>query len=74
MSIGVDLSGTKIETALPDEAGTVLFRRSIKTRQRDYLATVAAIAEPVERADSEVGCDASGVRGAARLWPGEGAA
>lgn len=59
MRIGVDLGGSKIEVALLDEAGTVRFRRRIKTPQQDYAATVAAIAGLAERADSEAGGGAS---------------
>lgn len=69
MRIGVDLGGSKIEAALPDEAGTVRFRHAIPAPRRDCLAMAAAVAGLVEQADSQAG----GVRGAAWLRQGEDA-
>jgi len=57
MRIGIDLGGTKIEIALLDKAGTVRFRRRIAAPQQDYAATVAAVSELVELADSQAGVE-----------------
>ena len=53
MHIGVDLGGTKIETALLDKAGTVRFRYRVAAPQQNYNATVAAVTALVKQADSK---------------------
>lgn len=55
MRIGIDLGGTKIETALLDSAGAVRFRQRTAAPRDDYGATIAAIAGLVAEADSQAG-------------------
>ncbi len=54
-SIGVDLGGTKIEALLLDGDGRERWRERIATPQRDYRATLAAVAALVLRAERETG-------------------
>ena len=44
VSLGIDLGGTKVEAALLDDAGTVLWKQRLPTPAGDYRATVRAIA------------------------------
>ena len=53
--LGVDLGGTKIEVAVLDASGGFLLRRRRATPQRDYAATIEAIATLVEQADAALG-------------------
>ena len=55
MRIGIDLGGSKIEIIACAASGVELLRRRTATPQGDYAATVAAIAELVRRAESELG-------------------
>lgn len=55
MQIGVDFGGTKIEVALLDETGTIRFRHRIATPREDYAATITAIKDLVELAESQAG-------------------
>ena len=50
MLLGVDLGGTKIEAALLDTNGNVVFRERAPTPQGDYRETLHCIAELVDRA------------------------
>jgi len=52
--IGIDLGGTKIEGLALNEAGGELARLRIATPQRDYWATVRAIAGMVEQLERRV--------------------
>ncbi len=58
--IGVDLGGTKIECAVLDPAGAVVWRERVPTPQGDYAATVEAVARLVRGARSHAR-DAPGV-------------
>ena len=49
-ALGIDLGGTKIEAALLDAAGTVLWTQRLRTPAGDYAATVRAIAALVAAA------------------------
>jgi fructokinase len=53
--IGIDLGGTKIEGVVLDGESTVLARERVATPQRDYGATVAAVATLVARLQADVG-------------------
>jgi fructokinase len=55
MRIGIDLGGTKIEILALAEDGRVRLRRRVATPQGDYAGTVAAVADLVARAESELG-------------------
>ena len=55
LRIGIDLGGTKIELAALDASGAVRLRRRVATPAGDYDATVAAVGELVEAAESELG-------------------
>ena len=57
--IGVDVGGTKIELAALDTAGAVLLRRRAATPVLDYEATVDAVGEIVEAAESSLGVRAT---------------
>lgn len=54
LRIGIDLGGTKIELLALDGQGNELLRRRRPTPQGEYQATVAAIGEMVEAAESEL--------------------
>jgi fructokinase len=56
--IGVDLGGTKIEAIALDPAGIEIFRHRVATPRGNYDATVDAVKQLVEMADT-----ASGTRG-----------
>ena len=53
--IGVDLGGTKIEAIALDAAGASLWRERVATPAGDYDATLATIAELVQRAETALG-------------------
>jgi predicted NBD/HSP70 family sugar kinase len=55
MRIGIDLGGTKIEALALDAAGRVLGRERVSTPRDDYAATLAAIADLVERLERMTG-------------------
>ncbi|WP_421866251.1 ROK family protein [Motiliproteus sp.] len=55
MRIGIDLGGTKIEIAALDPQGQRCYGQRIATPAGDYLATVGAIVELVQTAESELG-------------------
>src|SRR5258706_4609935 len=57
--IGVDIGGTKMEIAALDEAGAELLRRRAPAPGGRYDEAVAAIAELVREAESEVGAPCS---------------
>ncbi|OUS01127.1 hypothetical protein A9Q81_10040 [Gammaproteobacteria bacterium 42_54_T18] len=59
MRLGVDLGGTKIEAVILDEGGDVLWRQRVPTPQRDYNATLKAIAQLVEEGKYFAGICAS---------------
>lgn len=52
---GIDLGGTKIEIAVLDEHNGTVLRKRIATPAGDYHAIVAAIADLIRDAESEVG-------------------
>ena len=54
-ALGIDLGGTKIEAALLDAAGTVLWTQRLRTPAGDYAATVRAIAALVAAARGVAG-------------------
>ncbi|MDI9349882.1 MAG: ROK family protein [Candidatus Symbiobacter sp.] len=51
--IGVDLGGTKIEAALLDDSGEIVWRRRIASPSRHYTALIAAVADLVHESDRE---------------------
>jgi fructokinase len=55
MRIGIDLGGTKIEALALDAAGRVLGRERVSAPRDDYAATLAAIADLVERLERLTG-------------------
>lgn len=57
--IGIDLGGTKIEVVVMDPAGEALLRERVPTPAGDYEATVRAIAQLVQRAQTVAGEAAS---------------
>lgn len=57
--IGIDLGGTKIEIAALDESGRVVVRHRAETPQGSYGDTLRAVAELVDRVETELGCRAS---------------
>jgi len=67
MRIGVDLGGTKIEAAAFAADGRERFRKRVATPQKDYDATIAAVASLVteaERVTREIGTVGVGMPGA----------
>ncbi|UQB41454.1 ROK family protein [Thiomicrospira microaerophila] len=52
--LGIDLGGTKIEIVAIQSDGEPLLRRRIQTPQGDYLATIQALVNLVEQAESEM--------------------
>ena len=59
--LGIDLGGTKIEILALDREGRDRFRLRVDTPRGDYGATLAAIADLVDRADAELGARAATV-------------
>jgi fructokinase len=57
--IGIDLGGTKIELIALDGQGVERLRKRVATPQGDYTGTLAAIAELVAWAETELGGPAS---------------
>jgi len=55
LRFGVDLGGTKIELIALDAGGREILRRRVPTPQHDYFATVAAVAAPIQQAETELG-------------------
>lgn len=55
MYLGIDLGGTKIEAAVLDKQGKVLFRERLSTPQGNYEATLDAINVLVTWAESQFG-------------------
>lgn len=55
MRLGIDLGGTKIEIIALDESGEERLRRRVPTPQGNYRATLEAIAELVQDAETELG-------------------
>ncbi len=55
MRIGIDLGGTKIEVIALDNDGIELYRQRLATPQHDYTATLNAIAELVNNAQTHTG-------------------
>ncbi|HYA65793.1 MAG TPA: ROK family protein [Burkholderiaceae bacterium] len=51
MRIGIDLGGTKIEIAVLDAAGAIVYRARVPTPAGDYAATLAAITSLVAQAE-----------------------
>lgn len=73
MRIGIDLGGTKIEALALDVEGRETFRHRIPAPQRDYRATLEAVAglvEEVERALGSSGSVGVGIPGAVSPWTG----
>ena len=57
--LGIDVGGTKIEIAALDESGRVVARHRRATPGGSYGETLKAIADLVDRVESELGCRAS---------------
>jgi fructokinase len=55
MALGIDLGGSKIEIIALDERGAVLLRRRRPSPRGSYDATLAAIRQLVEEAETELG-------------------
>lgn len=60
-ALGIDLGGTKIEARLLDAAGHDLWRHRVATPKGDYAATVAAIAQMVRAAGTQVSAFTVGI-------------
>lgn len=58
-ALGIDLGGTKVEAALLDAAGAVLWKQRLPTPAGDYAATVRAIATLTDAARAVAGSDVS---------------
>lgn len=54
MRIGIDLGGTKIEIAVIDRNGLIVLRQRVPTPKGDYQATLQAIKELVDDAESQL--------------------
>jgi fructokinase len=54
-SVGVDLGGTKIEAAVLDSAGRIIFRKRAPTPPQDYEATLETVRDLVAAADEAAG-------------------
>lgn len=54
LRLGIDLGGTKIEAALLDASGAIVWRKRIAAPQNDYTATLAALKTLVVDARSDV--------------------
>ncbi|VAW97106.1 Cryptic sugar kinase Mak [hydrothermal vent metagenome] len=55
MRIGIDLGGTKIEVIALDDGGAELYRQRLATPQHDYAATLNALCELVNNAQTHTG-------------------
>lgn len=55
MRIGIDLGGTKIEVIALDDDGETLFRKRVSTPKGDYPATLSAIVDLVNDAETATG-------------------
>ncbi len=55
LQLGIDLGGTKIELVALDKKGKALLQRRVATPQKDYRATLQAIAGLVEKAEKKLG-------------------
>ncbi|HFF1654483.1 TPA: fructokinase [Providencia rettgeri] len=55
MRIGIDLGGTKIEVIALDDGGETLFRKRVSTPKGDYPATLSAIVDLVNDAETATG-------------------
>ncbi len=72
-AIGVDLGGTKIESAVLDADGTTRLKRRIPTPRADYDATVRAVRDLVAAVEAELGAPATvGVGHPGSLSPRDG--
>lgn len=58
-ALGIDLGGTKVEAALLDAAGTVLWKQRLPTPAGDYAATLRAITALTEAARVVAGAPVS---------------
>jgi fructokinase len=58
MRIGIDLGGTKIEGVVMDAHSQILVRERIATPRGDYSATLATLADLVQRLEAAVGVSA----------------
>ena len=54
----MDLGGTKIEVAVIDSSGRIIFRQRCATPPQDYVATLESIAELVTAAEETIGARA----------------
>lgn len=59
MRLGIDLGGTKIEAAVLDETGQIVFRERIDTPQGDYRGTLTAILDLVQHAEEQLAISCS---------------
>jgi fructokinase len=59
MKTGIDLGGTKIEFIVLDDDGAEILRRRVPTPQGDYTATLDAIQNLIESAETELGAATS---------------
>jgi fructokinase len=53
--LGIDLGGTKIEAAVLDAAGRIVWRERVATPRDDYKGTIDAIARLVTRGEANAG-------------------
>ena len=59
MKTGIDLGGSKIELIVLDEVGSEHLRKRVPTPQGDYRATLAALLQLIESAETELRCRTS---------------
>ena len=59
LRLGIDLGGTKIELIALDAGRQEVLRRRVPTPQKDYPATIAAIATLVQQAETELSASGS---------------
>lgn len=55
MRVGIDLGGTKIEIAVLDGQGAIVYRARVPTPAGDYAATLSAVADLLAQAERRTG-------------------
>jgi fructokinase len=56
LKLGIDLGGTKIEAALLDQQGQLVFRQRVPTPGDDYDAILSAVVDLSRQAEAQAGC------------------
>src|SRR3982750_3070528 len=71
--LGIDLGGTKIEAAVLDASGAVVWRERIATPRDDYQGTIDAIARLVTPGEANAGAVTVGLGIPGAVSPASGA-